>query len=149
VPDSPEGIKGPLTIEGKVLVDFLDGTGRVQVDDLFADGRKTAGDEKVRLADVGAELRAGVARVSLTLKTDEEHAGLISYELPKGYGFTLLDPEGKRRGDFGGWSSAGDSVSIDFRNIPDVAGKWSLVLVYPERVISKEYPFTLKDVPLP
>jgi len=103
----------------------------------------------VRLEDVAVDLRAGNARVSLTLKTDEAHAGLVNYDMPKGYGLSLVDPSGKPQGAFGGWSSTGEAVSIDFRNIPDVPGKWSLVLVYPEAVTLKEYPFTIKDVPLP
>jgi hypothetical protein len=149
VPDSPEGIQGPLTLEGKVQVEYFHGTRRVQVDDVFAGGRKTAGDDDVRLVDVAVDLRAGNARISFTLKTDEAHAGLVGYEMPKGYGFTLVDPAGKPQGAFGGWSSTGEAVSLDIRNVPDVPGKWSLLLVYPERVETKEYPFTIKDVPLP
>ena len=42
VPDSPEGIQGPLTLEGKVQVEYFHGTRRVQVDDVLAGGRPSA-----------------------------------------------------------------------------------------------------------
>lgn len=149
IPDTPEGIKGPLTLEGVLRLSLPEGRREVKVEDVFADGRKTAGDEDMLLEDVVAERRAGGARVSLTLKAADAYKKMVSYNMPEGYGFALVDPEGKKRGDFGGWSSTGEAVTVDFRNVPEIPGKWSLLLVWPERAVTKEYPFTIRDVPLP
>jgi len=88
------------------------------------------------------------------------------------YGGFLIDPEGKRYtpmgfGFGGGWrggpgrlkvvpapggnadGNAARTVTLTFFNVPKTEGKWSLLVVYPGDTVTKEYPFVIKDVPLP
>jgi hypothetical protein len=85
------------------------------------------------------------------------------------YGFVLIDPKGRRyfpwrlRWRSNGFSkySNGDvcivgppgrplkgKFSLNFSNLFDVVGPWTLVYTYPAQVWSRKYPFVIQGVPL-
>ena len=149
IPDTEEGIKGPLAIEGFMRVNFYSGVRERRADDVFA-AKQTVGDEELLLRDVVATRRNNKSvQVSLSLTGEPSRVALVTYDMPRGYGFILVDPDGKRYTTIAGWSRQGSDTTLDFANAPEIAGKWSLLLVVPERVDTKEYPFALKDIPLP
>lgn len=41
------------------------------------------------------------------------------------------------------------TFGMTFSKLPDVAGDWSLLYVFPARRETREYPFTIVGVPLP
>ena len=45
--------------------------------------------------------------------------------------------------------AAAGMLSVSFNRLPEIEGAWSLLCVLPEKTTEKEFPFTLKDVPLP
>jgi len=49
----------------------------------------------------------------------------------------------------GGPGNDAQTVALTFFNLPKMEGKWSLLVVWPGNTETKEYPFTIKDVPLP
>jgi len=49
----------------------------------------------------------------------------------------------------GGPVNEDQTITLTFFNLPKMDGKWSLLIVYPGNTETKEYPFTVKDVPLP
>ena len=66
------------------------------------------------------------------------------------YGIYLEDGKGKRVGGYRQSSSwDGNTFTADM-HFQGVAQKgWSLVFVTPRRTVLKEYPFTLKGLPVP
>ncbi len=121
---------------------------------------------------------AGLATATLEI-TIKGGAPLIHQRAPKGqYGLRLVDPKGFAYAELQEYSfnsqnsstsGSGENSEFQFHQVPDPEtpgpeavtlkvtfshvggeeGNWSLVLVHPERIEARSYPFTIKDVPLP
>ena len=69
------------------------------------------------------------------------------------YGLFLVAPSGKRyRGDYreNSWRDNGQQVVFALRfKVREVKAGWLLVWVYPKKTIEKEFPFKLRNVPVP
>ncbi len=67
------------------------------------------------------------------------------------YGLLLRDPSGKLHHGRKGKSPyvrGGFKMELIY-SVPRTPGRWSLVLVYPERTRTRDYPFRLESVPIP
>ncbi len=151
--DRPEGVKGPLRIEGVVRLTFAVGRKELRIDKVFAGEKRTAEAGNVRL-DLTSGVREGVSgAINLKIAADPPKGRNINYDSRLGFGFTVVDANGKKQGKFTGWSQEGDgkdvTITITVTDLPATTGDLALVYSYPESVETKEYPFTLKDVPLP
>ena len=163
-----------MTIEGTVNVEFVMGQRKLKLADLFAGKEKEVEGDGVTLTLRKAERDGENVELSLTMKTDGRTPVLLFETSPAAYGFCLVDPRGRRHtnnfdfnwqgnGIGGGGSARGfrlmrhrarpepldGKLTLKFPRVPQVAGTWSLLYVFPERVEVKAYPFTIKDVPLP
>jgi hypothetical protein len=151
--DTPEGIKGPVTLEGGIRLTLAVGRKEVRIDKVFDGQKKTAGQDDVEIALTSAAHDGDVATISLQIKTNPEKGHSPSYDSRSGFGFALVDAQGKRIGRITGWSQTGGPdnarLSLTVSNVPEGADDLTLVFAFPDTVETKEFPFTLKDVPLP
>jgi hypothetical protein len=168
VPGLPEGASRFSAIEGSVKVAYRIGERTLKLDDVFAGKPRTVSAEGVTLTS-----REGLQRkkssVVVTLETKREGGDPnISFATESGHAsFFLVDPKGARcpgmhqGGRFGAKKTGRknrqgiDELAEDaefnlrFDGLADLDGAWSILLTYPERIETREYPFTIKDVPLP
>jgi hypothetical protein len=159
----PAGIDRIGELRATVRLEMAFGTRQLRVDDVMS-GRKTVSGDGLTLALWPREKdQPGVGTWNLSLTRDGKRERV--YASPGGapYGVFIVDPDGKRyRGGVilnlaaGQPGAGGDGAPgrpadylLQFAELPKLPGNWSLVYVYPEKVVTKEYDVKLKDVPLP
>ncbi len=164
-----EGARKFDEILGVVRVSTRLGEKSVKLDDLFAaPPGLTAAAGGVSLALKGpVDRRKTNVVIPVTLKHelgDEQ----ISFAPEAGHAtFALVDPKGAKYqatvegGRFGAKKTGRKTkqgldetteeadFTLRFFNVAEADGKWALVLTWPEKVDTREYPFQLKNVPVP
>jgi len=145
----PVGLRALGAIEGVVQLELGTGERAVRLEDALTGEGKT-----IAVGGVPFEIvaRRGETSVDLTLKpTRDDAAEVISGgAAPQRYGFFLEDPNGQRyAGHMAARSDPKAEVRLQFSDLGAVGGPWSLVYVFPQRRVRKDYPFTIKDVPVP
>ena len=151
--DTPEGIRGPMTLEGKLTLEFAIGTRELRIDRVFEDDRPAVTDGDLTLTLAAATRDGERVTISVKAATEVPQSALPSFQNQSGYGLVLVDPKGGRHEQVVIRStSRADgkaTVTFEFRNVPEIAGDWTLLYTRPDRTEKRDYPFTLKDVPLP
>lgn len=178
IPELPKGLKKIGEIEGIVKLTTGAGRRTIKINGVFADGEKTAsqGDVTLTVSSVNRRGPQGMFNLSLTAGGKETH--FPDYPSNSQYGVCLVDPNGRqhhgmisRRGHMvfrtahaGGGGMVENLVvrldrrngrantgkaSVTFRNLPRVEGAWTLVYTMPEKTVTREYPFKIKETPLP
>lgn len=168
--DVAEGAGKLAKIEGVVSVGLASGEKEVRVDDISsAKEHRFAGDG---FALVASNLRREreslrlnltvVTTVPVALSHDEARWGLLLVD-PKGKRYSLSTPghfarpapSAARLAELGITAApgvVGEEQHFDagfYDKVPQMDGKWSMVFVYPQEYEKREFPFTIKDVPLP
>ena len=76
-----------------------------------------------------------------------------SYGASTSYGLRILDAQGKPVGRLVGWGQEGDGentkVTLQVAALPADDDTLALVFGWPEKIETRDYPFAIKDVPLP
>jgi hypothetical protein len=163
----PEGTRQFDAIEGVVKVTCRISESVLRLDDILAkgEGSISAGGITLTLRKV-LKRDKGTAWLAMTVKREGRDAENLLKEESANAAFALIDPEGVshpgvvagdpftkktgRRAAPGADEAVQEpEFEVRFWELPDAEGPWSLVLTWPERVDTREYPFTIKDVPLP
>ena len=148
---APNMAGGKLSIEGVVHVDYAVGKKQVKFDNVFGDEHPKATDGELDMTLEAMEKGDHPGEWDAQIRVDS--AGKEDGVLPDGgrtdYGVALVDPQDKVHKEVFGWSRTGRVVGIHFREVPKIDGVWSLTYTYPVRVETQEFPFVLKDIPLP
>lgn len=177
IQETEAAIAGPVTIEGKVMLELALGRREVKVGGIPLRGfakEQSVEAEGVEIRVTRVDLEGNRATIALSLRA-ESGTVVCTGGRDAAFGFALVDPAGKRFADIqqfvwksenmqaSGGGGAGvrldeyvkpgqeleGKLSLTFSNLPAADGDWSLVFLFPERREVKEYPFALKDVPLP
>ncbi len=165
----PEGTRRFSAVEGLVRVTCRVGEKAVKLDDVFAGPPRSAsaGGVTLTLKSV-SERRKGVAQCVVEMKREAGDPA-ISFAPESGHvTFALIDPKGVRHqatlegGKFGAPKKTGRKnrlgqdetaeeaeFNLRFWSVPEIEGPWSLTLVWPDKVDTREYPFAIKDAPVP
>jgi len=151
-------VKGPVTIEGVVCLEFGIGKKELRFDRLFA-GRERKQDEDLTLTLLAAGRDGHKATVSLEVTSEYHSYEALLKNQTEDYGLFLIDPKGGRHSRIASSRWSGQSVDrggvrhgrldLVMGAVPEVAGKWSLLVVRPERIERREYPFRIGNVPTP
>jgi hypothetical protein len=149
IPDPPMIRGDTVNLEGAVHLEFAVGRRELVVPDIFAAGEKPI--EAGGLSVVVKDARQWDREARITVKGMLKGEFCALRTLSPDYGLALRCPDGKliepRRGR-SGYVAGGVDVDLVF-DVERKPGKWSLVFRYPERTEAREYPFELKNVPLP
>ncbi|HUU43724.1 MAG TPA: hypothetical protein VMX57_08085, partial [Planctomycetota bacterium] len=150
----PADLAGPLTLEGNLHLWFAVGRKELRIDDVFAGVKQTAEADDIRITLLSAEKVPQGNRATIVLQMKmEESKGPILSQRHRSFGVTLVDAAGNTCGRISGWDPTkkgpeGVTMSISMHEIPQT-GQLSLVYIYPEEIEERDYPFTIRDVPLP
>ena len=165
----PEGLRRFDEIEGVVKVTCRLGEKSVKLDDVFAGPPRAAEAAGVALSlkTVSAQGRS-TAQISVEVKREVADDGISLAPQSGHMTFALVDPKGVRYPAvvesvrLGGAKKTGRKnklgqeetdeqaeFSLRFWSLPIVDGPWSLVLTWPEKVDSRDYPFRAANVPVP
>ena len=149
--------KGPLRIEGKAKATFAVKTGELRIEDVFGIKEGEAKGVGVTIGVKEAKLERTRAHIGLTLSMPRKE-GAERSSMGGTYGLFLEAPGGTRHScgrrlqhPMNEMTEEGRlDTTIMFDDLPMiVGGKWALVYVYPEKTITKEYPFVVENVPVP
>jgi hypothetical protein len=177
--DLGDGVNKLSSMEGVVRVTAAAGPNRqIQVQDVLSEGEKTGeGEDGLRLTvsrnpatDNKEWGEGGAVQLSIRATRDGKPTD-VPIGAGEKCGVFLIDPQGNRHpatqvivarggpdlmglGEDAvppreGVSLASTTVTATFAALAKLDGKWSLLFVYPGDTQTKEYPFTIKDVPLP
>ena len=174
--DVPEKLDKLAEVSGKIRLDFGTGEKEIKVEDVFgANKAGGAGGLSVLVTQASKDKDSASLKVKLARDGKPES---LPYGTSPNFGFRLVAPDGKRcegttlpgnvtarvfaGGDgnakvavgvtivvAGGADATGGELSLQFNDLPEQEGPWSLVYVFPSEIVTKEYPFTLTNVPLP
>jgi len=160
----PEGLKMLAEISGVLRLKLGIGEKVVKVEDVLVGGaREPVTEDGVTITVKKAERQDNRVTVDIEARC-EGGQGLASFAPESAQcAFFLVDPNGVRHpcwmkgGSFGPRAAAGPGraareeaqLNLMFQNLPVIDGAWALLFTYPERTESREYPFTIKDVPVP
>ena len=153
LPEIPRTIDRFTEISGVVRLEFGSGVREVVLDDAAHSAGKEMKFDDWTLKVVKAFPHDGWLSVYIDASCKGEPVNLPAWTSARGYGWWLRGGEGgeKTRGDNAfqreQLPKKGQSAVHFHGNFQE--GAWSLVLVLPKVRETREYPFTLKDVPLP
>ena len=146
--DLPEGVPGPLTIEGVVHATFAVGRKEVRIEDVLSDEPKDIAPGGWEITLTSGRDKGDAVVFTLAVRKPGPEPALMGQYAPAGMGFTLIDPKGREYRPSGGFWGGRDRLFFRVPRVPEVEGAWSLVYAYPERVVRQGYRFRI-DVPLP
>jgi hypothetical protein len=153
LPEIPRTIDRFAEVSGVVRLEFGSGVREAVLDDVVKSTGKDMKLDDWTVKVVKADPHDGWLSVYLDASCKGEPVNLPAWTNARGYGWWLRDGEGGKttRGDdafqLEQLPKKGQSAVHFHSNFQE--GAWSLVLVLPKVHETKEYPFTIKDVPLP
>ncbi|HUV39934.1 MAG TPA: hypothetical protein VMY39_09990, partial [Planctomycetota bacterium] len=147
--DAPAAAEAVVVMEGRaggaVVTQAHGGGGEVRIEVRAAEDKE--GVHRVVILNEGAGEKAGAAgggnaKGGVAAKEGDANPaapapGQVQVQVGPGVG-----------GVVNAWGARGGAY-VNFQNLPEIDGKWTLVYTRPLKTVVKEFPFTLRDVPVP
>lgn len=170
--EDPEMFDAPVTLEGVAEIELVAGRRELKLDGILGDKEKKAAADGMELTLTKAERKGVDLVVTLTVSGDGKVPTYVAPVRGYDYGFVIVDGAGTRYREFTnciwksdrmgmqGGSGVGyrldamrgpfsGTLTLTVQGVPDAPGDWSVVFQYPEKTETREYPFSIREVPVP
>ncbi len=157
LPEVPAGLQKFATVEGVVRLKLGVGEKSIEVGNIFQGQPKTTEADGISVTLNRATRDEDTVHLSLIMVTDGRCPMPSLGKQANRFGLKLQDPKGALHSDLGGGGFSGSGWGTGFRGqleitvcgVPDIPGEWTLIYTYPEKLEPRDYPFKIRDVPVP
>jgi hypothetical protein len=150
--NTADWLTGPVTLDGTLQLAYGTEPKELRID-------KVLDSKNVEVAADGKKLKLrqlmfyehGPAMAFVTLEDPADESIEMTDGRGTSWGLFLVDPDGKRHPGTGMMLTFRGTTSEKTVAFPSVSmrnGNWSLIYVYPGKVVEASYPFTIQAVPL-